>query len=352
MSENKEIDSTNNNNNPAPANHDSAKRLAPAQPVIVSTSPHIRGGRTTRGIMLDVCLALLPALAAAVWYFGLRALVITVLSVGSCVLLELLSCKMMKRPQTAGDLSAAVTGMLLAYNLPVTIPLWMIPFGALVAIVVVKQCFGGLGQNFVNPAITARIVLMVSFAGKMTTWVEPSGGKLRWVADAVASATPMKTLAAGELPQASLLDMLIGNRGGSLGETCALALLLGAAYLCVFKIITPLIPGVYVGTVALFAFCAGGMDVRFMLYEVLGGGLLLGACFMATDYSTSPIHWKGKIVFALGCGLLTGLIRFYGNMPEGVSFSILLMNLLVPLIESATAPKAFGKGGKRHAKEA
>ncbi|MDR3313422.1 MAG: RnfABCDGE type electron transport complex subunit D [Oscillospiraceae bacterium] len=318
--------------------------------VLVSTSPHIRGVRTTRGVMLDVCLALLPALAAAVWYFGLRALVVTAISIASCVLLEYLSRKIMKRPQTVGDLSAVVTGMLLAFNLPATLPLWMIPLGALVAIVVVKQMFGGLGQNFVNPAITARIVLMVSFAGEMTKWAPPLDGKLRWATDAVASATPLKVLSGGEMPTESLLDLFLGKHGGSLGETCALALLLGAAYLCIFKVITPLIPGFYIGTVALFAFIFGGFDWHFALAEVLGGGLILGACFMATDYSTSPIHWKGKVVFAIGCGLLTGLIRFYGNMPEGVSFSILLMNLLVPLLENLTAPKAFGKEGKHHGK--
>ena len=303
----------------------------------------MKGKRTTRAIMLDVCAALLPALAAAAWYFGPRALAVTAISVGSCVLLEFVSRLVMKRPQTVGDCSAAVTGLLLAFNLPPSIPLWMVPIGAAAAIVVVKQMFGGIGQNFVNPAIAARIVLMVSFAEKMTTWTQPAGGKFRWAADAVASATPMQALSHGQLPPESLLDMLLGNRGGSLGECCALALLLGAVYLCLRRVITPLIPAVYIGTVALFAFLAGGFDGRFALYEALGGGLLLGACFMAPDYSTSPLYPKGKLVYALGCGLLTGMIRFYGNMPEGVSFAILLMNLLVPLIENMTAPKAFGK---------
>ncbi|MDR2524700.1 MAG: RnfABCDGE type electron transport complex subunit D [Oscillospiraceae bacterium] len=318
--------------------------------VMVSTSPHIRSGRTTRGIMMDVCLALMPALAASLWHFGVRALALTALSVTACVLLEFLSRKIMKRPQTVGDWSAVVTGILLAFNLPVTLPFWIVPIGAAVAIVVVKQMFGGIGQNFVNPAITARIVLTVSFAGEMTKWAQPSGAKLFWASDAIATATPMAALAAGKLPKEGLIEMLIGSRSGSLGETCALALLLGAVYLCLFRVIRPLIPAVYIGTVALFAFVAGGFNGQLVLYELLGGGLILGACFMATDYSTCPIHWKGKLVFALGCGLLTGLIRFYGNMPEGVSFSILLMNLLVPLIENITAPKAFGKERKRHAK--
>ncbi|MDR1927399.1 MAG: RnfABCDGE type electron transport complex subunit D [Oscillospiraceae bacterium] len=321
---------------------------------VVSATPHIRSSRSTRGIMLDVLLALLPALAASVWYFGSRALILALLSVVSCVAFEWVARRLMKRPQTVGDLSAAVTGLLLAFNLPATLPLWMAVLGAFVAIVVVKQLFGGIGQNFVNPAITARIVLTVSFATQMTAFHAPN--RHSWGTDAVAQATPMKLLSAQApgkfsaegLPR--LLDMFLGNRGGSLGEGCAAALLLGFAYLCARKVITPLIPLCFVGTVAAASFVAGGFSPLFLGYELLGGGLLLGACFMATDYATCPINWKGKVVFGIGCGLLTALIRLFGNMPEGVSFSILLMNLLVPHIEALTAPKPFGKEGKAHDK--
>jgi electron transport complex protein RnfD len=313
---------------------------------IVSTSPHVRTKRTTRGIMLDVCIALLPALGAAIWLFGLRALAITLLSVACCVGFEALWCVLLKRPQTIGDCSAAVTGMLLAFNLPATLPLWMVPIGALVAIVVVKLLFGGVGQNFANPAITARIVLMLSFTLPMTTWNAPTGHSFG--ADAIATATPLKLLggeAAGEaLP--TLWQMFLGQHGGSLGETCALALLLGFAWLLFRKVVSPIAPLCFVGTVALLSLLKGGP--AFMAYEVLGGGLLLGAVFMATDYSTTPVSSKGKVVFAVGCGLLTCLIRFFGNMPEGVSFSILMMNLLVSHIERFTAPRVFGK---EHARE-
>jgi len=235
--------------------------------------------------------------------------------------------------------------MLLAFCLPATLPLWMVPIGALAAIVVVKEMFGGIGRNFANPAATGRIVLMLSFATQMTAWNAPGGHS--WGADAVATATPLKAMVAGGETLPSLLDMFIGRHGGSLGETCALALLLGFVYLCVRKIITPLIPLCFIGTVAVFSLLYGGFDWNFVAYQLLGGGLILGAVFMATDYTTSPAYWKGKIVFAIGCGLVTCLIRFYGNMPEGVSFAILLMNLLSPLIERVCAPKPFGKEKSR-----
>ena len=321
-----------------------------------NTAPHLRTPRTTRSIMLDVCLALLPALGAAVWRFGTRALAVTAVSVISCVGFEALTRLALKRKQTIGDLSAVVTGLLLAFNLPATLPLWMIPIGALVAIVVVKELFGGIGQNFANPAITARIVLMLSFPLQMTAWNLPIGHS--WGADAVATATPLKALAADSVASAtpaaaetlpSLLDMLLGNRAGSLGEICALALLLGFAYLCVFRVIVPIVPLCFAGTVAVFSLFAGHFDLNFVAYQLLSGGLLLGAVFMATDYTTTPVNMKGKLVFGVGCGLITCLIRFYGGMPEGVSFAILLMNLLSPHIESLCAPKPFGKE-KRHAK--
>jgi electron transport complex protein RnfD len=310
--------------------------------------------------MLDVCAALLPALAASVYYFGTRVLAVTAVSVGCCVLFEFLSRIVMKRPQTVGDCSAAVTGLLLAYNLPATLPLWMVGFGALVAIVVVKQMFGGIGRNFVNPAIAARIVLLFSFAGPMTAWTLPTGHSWQVAPDAVASATPMAILGGGaetagqSLP--SLLQMFLGARAGSLGETCAAALLLGGLYLIVFKVISPIIPLTYLGTVAAFFFLAGGLDWRFTVYQLLGGGLLLGALFMATDYTTSPLTRKGKAIYGVGLGLLTAVIRLYGSLPEGVSFAILIMNILVPHIDALTAPIPFGKPkpprkeGRRHAK--
>ena len=311
------------------------------QLAIVSASPHVKSPRTTRGIMLDVCLALLPALAAAVWFFGARALIVTIVSVVSCVGFEALMRMIMKKEQTVGDFSAVVTGLLLAFCLPATLPLWMIPIGALAAIVVVKEMFGGIGQNFANPAATGRIVLTLSFTAQMTSWAAARG------ADAVASATPLRALASeGAQALPGLPDMLLGRHGGSLGETCALALLLGGVYLCARKVITPLVPLCFIGTVAAFSLFCGGFDPHFAARQVLGGGLVLAAVFMATDYATSPAYWKGKIVFAIGCGLITCLIRFYGNMPEGVSFAILLMNLLAPLIERVCAPKPFGKEKK------
>jgi len=327
-------------------------------------APHIRTPRTTQGIMLDVCLALLPALGVAAWRFGTRALAVTAVSVVSCVGFEALMRMILKRPQTVGDLSAVVTGLLLAFCLPARLPLWMVPIGALVAIVVVKELFGGIGQNFANPAVTARIVLMLSFPAQMTAWNAPNGSSwgLNLVeSDAIASATPLKALAADAMASAtpassaealpSLMDMFLGKHAGSLGEICALALLLGFAYLCVFKVIVPVVPLCFVGTVAVFSLFAGHFDWSFVAYQLLSGGLLLGAVFMATDYTTSPVNIKGKIVFGIGCGLITCLIRFYGGMPEGVSFAILLMNLLVPHIEKLCAPKPFGKGRSHFGKE-
>ena len=312
--------------------------------LLVSASPHIHAPETTRGIMLDVILALLPALAAAIWLFGSRAAVLTAVCVGTAVLAEWLSRKAMKRPNTIGDLSAVVTGLLLALNLPATLPLWMAAIGSVIAIVVVKQMFGGIGQNFVNPALTARIILMVSFPTAMARWVAPFENA--WSADAVTQATPMASLAAGgnavsdSLP--SLSQMLFGLHGGSMGEVCSLALLLGGAYLLIRRVISPIIPVAYLGTVALWMLAAGHGDLTFVAYELLGGGLLLGAIFMATDYTTSPITAKGKWIFGIGCGIITSVIRLYGSLPEGVSFSIILMNILVPHIERLTKPRAFG----------
>ncbi len=319
--------------------------------LVVSASPHLRTKDTTRGIMLDVIIALIPALIASVVLFGPRALAVTATTVISAVLSEFVARKVMKRHNTIGDLSAVVTGLILAFNLPVSIPLWMAAVGSFFAIVVVKQFFGGIGQNFANPAITARIILLISFGQAMGNWTAP----LSWKTDAVSTATPLAILGgetAEELP--SLLDMFLGVRGGSLGETCSVALIIGGIYLIVRKVISPKIPLAYIGTVAVIMLIAGKFDLEFLAYQLMGGGLLLGAFFMATDYSTSPIKSNAKIVFGIGCGLLTCVIRLFASLPEGVSFAILIMNLLVPHIETIMAPKPFGmvKEKKSKAKEA
>lgn len=312
--------------------------------LIVSASPHARSHENVTGIMLDVIIALVPSLIASVIIFGFRSLLITAVCVGCCVLFEFISRKIMKRDTTIGDLSAVVTGMLLAFNLPVSIPLWMCVVGCFFAIVVVKQFFGGIGQNFVNPAIGGRIVMLVSFSSAMTNWTAP----LAWKdgADAVSTATPLSILknfdgtASEELP--SLLDMFLGVRGGCLGEVSAVAILIGGIYLTARRVIKPVIPLCFVGSVAVIMLIAGKGDFTFMAYELLSGGLLLGAFFMATDYATSPITTKGKIIFGIGCGIITSVIRLFANLPEGVSYSIILMNILVPHIENITRPKPFG----------
>ena len=318
--------------------------------LLVSASPHIHSPETTTGVMGDVLISLLPALVMAVVWFGSRALVLTAVCIGTAVIAEWLSRRVMKRPNTLGDLSAVVTGLILALNLPASLPLWMAAIGSVVAIVVVKQMFGGIGQNFVNPAMTARIILMVSFPTAMARWTAPLVSA--WSADAVTTATPMASLAASsggnlsaDLP--SLWRMLVGYHGGSMGEVCALALLVGGVYLIIRRVISPIIPAAYIGTVAVWMLAAGRGDLRFVAYELLGGGLLLGAFFMATDYATSPITAKGKWIFGIGCGVITSVIRLYGSLPEGVSFSIILMNILVPHIERLTLPRAFGAEKKK-----
>lgn len=299
----------------------------------VSSSPHFRSDATTRKIMLDVIIALLPATIASVIIFGPLSLMLVGVCVSACVICEYISRKVMKRKGTVGDLSAVVTGLLLALNLPVTINPLIAIFGCIVAIVVVKQMFGGIGMNFVNPALAARIVLLVSFPDKMMTWNNAFFYKEG--VDAVASATPL----VAEKGVYSYVDLLLGTTGGSLGETCAIALLIGGVYLVIKKVISPIIPCVYILSSALLSFAIG----QDPLYQVLSGGLLLGAIFMATDYVTSPITKWGKVIYAIGCGVLTILLRTYSNMPEGASFSILLMNILVPLIENCTTPRPLGK---------
>lgn len=320
--------------------------------LVVSASPHNRSPKTVTGIMLDVIIALMPAFIASVYYFGPRALLIECISVGTCVIFEAFSRVVMKRPQTVGDLSAVVTGLLLAFNLPPSIPLWMVVIGAAVAIIVVKQFFGGIGQNFVNPALAGRIVLLASFPTAMSAWTKAGSWKTEGL-DGITSASPLadihNMMKGGAAPDVSLMDMFLGNRAGCLGETCVAALLIGGIYLVARKVIKPTIPLAYIGTVAVIMFIASG-SITVTAYEILGGGLMLGAIFMATDYTTSPITFKGKIIFGIGCGLITSLIRIFGNLPEGVSYSIIIMNILVPLIENVTLPKPFGTPKK--AKEA
>lgn len=301
--------------------------------LLIEPSPHIRSGATTQKIMLHVLIALLPAVVAGTIIFGLRALLLVVFCATFAVLSEYIFNLITKRPQTIYDLSAVVTGVLLGLNLPPALPIYMAAIGSAVAIIVVKQFFGGIGQNFANPAITARIVLMLSFGGYMSTWAAPFWYKTGTI-DAVTTATPL-AMDSG-LP--SYLDMFLGIRGGCIGETCIAALLLGGLYLIAVRVINPLVPAAFIGTVALCTFVSGG-DV---LMEIMSGGLFLGAFFMATDYVTTPITTAGRVIFAIGCGLITVVIRNFANIPEGVSFSILIMNILTPLIDRYVKPRPFG----------
>ncbi len=308
--------------------------------LLVTYSPHVKSSITTRKIMLNVVLAMVPALICAVIFFGFRALMLTCVSVLACVLFEYLARRVMKRDNTIGDLSAVVTGVLVAFNVPVTLPVWMLIIGDFVAIVVAKQMFGGIGQNFANPAILARIALLVSFPAQMTTWVAPGFNSFFVPADVVTTATPLADIGEGNITALpSMMDMFLGARAGSLGETAALALLIGGLYLIFRRIINPVTPVAYIGTVFLFTWALGYDPV----YQILAGGVMLGAFFMLTDYSTSPSTTLGKLIFAVGCGLITVVIRIFGSYPEGVSFAILLMNILVPYIDKATKLKPFGK---------
>lgn len=308
--------------------------------LLMSSSPHIRSGETTQRIMLDVIIALMPALFAGVFYFGFRALTLTVTAVAFAVATEAVMQKILGKPVTINDLSAVVTGILLAFNVPATLPLWIVAIGAIFAIALAKQCFGGLGYNFVNPALAARAMLLASWPVRMTGWVAPG-------ADAVSTATPLAIIKGGAeaLGQAvpSLGDLFIGNIGGCIGETSTLALIIGGTYLLYRRVISPRIPVVYIATVAVLTFLFGGFDPYMMIYNVLAGGLFLGAIFMATDYSTSPMTPKGQIIFGIGCGFLTSVIRYFGGYPEGVSYSILIMNVATPLIDKYTMPRKFGE---------
>jgi electron transport complex protein RnfD len=313
---------------------------------IVSEAPHVRQGNSTAGIMRDVVIALMPTLIAGVIIFGYRAAVLSTVCVAAAVFFEWAWCKILKKPSTIGDFSAAVTGLLLALNLPVTFPFWMAVVGALFAIIVVKQFFGGIGHNFMNPALAARAFLLTSWAQPMTTWVAPFGEvSLFNNIDAVSSATPLELIKteAAELP--SYADMFMGKIGGSIGEVSTLALLIGAIYLIARKVISIRIPAAYILTFAALTFAFGGKDGLFtgdVLFHLLSGGLMLAAFFMATDYVTTPYTPKGQIVFGIGCGILTAVIRLWGGYPEGATYSVLLMNVATPLIDRFTAPKRFG----------
>lgn len=301
--------------------------------LLLSASPHIHSGKSTAKVMRDVLIALAPAAIAGVVIFGLRALLVIAVCVASCVLLEALYNWITKKEQTVGDLSAAVTGLLLALNLPANIPIWQCVIGSIFAIVLVKCLFGGIGCNLVNPAITARVFMLVSF-GSMAKQAMPT------IVDTASGATPLAEMAKGG--SVDLLDLFLGTTGGAIGETCAVALLVGCAYLLIRRVISWHIPTAFVGSVFLLSFLMEGFDVMRALALVLSGGLLIGAIFMATDYVTSPATAWGKIVFGLGAGLLTFLIRYFGIYPEGVSFAILLMNILNPYIEKLTARRIFG----------
>jgi len=311
---------------------------------IVSPSPHIWSTNSVTRVMLDVILALIPVGIAAIYFFGLRVLLIIGISISSAVLTEAIIRIVRKKPLTIGDLSAAVTGLLLAYTLPSTVPLWMPAIGSFIAIALVKQAFGGLGQNFMNPALTARAILFAAWPMHMIMYAIPG-------VDGMTTATPLAILKAGEYELPSLWYAFLGNIGGSLGETSALALLLGAAYLFYRKVISWRIPFVFIGTVGFLTWVLGpqGLFTGDGIYAVFLGGLILGAFFMATDYASSPMTPNGKIIMGFGCGVLTVVIRLYGGYPEGVTYAILIMNMFVPLIDKFTVPRVFGEEKKRWA---
>ena len=315
--------------------------------LILSVSPHLHAKKNTSSLMLDVIIALLPALVASVCIFGLRALVLIAVCVASCVLSEYLFCLICKRSSPVGDLSAVVTGIILAFNMPVSVPFWQAVVGSVFAIVIVKQLFGGIGMNFANPAVTARIFMFLAFSGTMSNYARTSADALFKFgltdADLIAEATPLAQMASGA--DMKLIDLLLGTTGGCIGETCAVALLLGGIYLVARKVITFHTPVVYILTVFVLSLISAPADysnISYALYQVLSGGLLLGAIFMATDYVTVPYTKWGKVIFGLGCGLITFAIRKWGSYPEGVSFSIMFMNILAPYITKWTATKPLG----------
>ncbi len=319
----------------------------------ISSSPHAHSSNATQVIMRDVCIALLPALIGSIVFFGFRALALTLISVGACVFFEWLYRNIMKKDCTVGDWSAVVTGILIAFVCPASLPYWAVIIGDFFAIVLVKQLFGGIGMNIVNPALAARAFMMFAWPSLMSgsAYNVTTGG----LTDAVTTATPMQALHAGSLPAQSLLDALIGKIGGCLGETSVILLLLGGVYLVIRKVISPRIPLAYLLTVAVLAvaFPRGGCDrIDWMLYQLLSGGLVLGAVYMATDYTTSPVTHLGQICFGIGCGVVTILIRYFGSYVEGVSFAILLMNCCVGFFDKLGIPKRFGAQKKKKGGEA
>ena len=325
--------------------------------LIASSSPHIRSNENTRSIMLDVIIAMLPALFWAIYNFGFKALISVAVSVVACLFWEWLYRKLLKKPQSIGDLSAVVTGMLLAFVCPPELPWWALIIGAFFSIVVVKQLYGGIGCNFLNPALAGRAILLASYATAMTTWTLPTS-KIDTV---VSTATPMAIMKEGTVEKFteltanySVADMFIGRVGGSLGEVSALALLLGFAWLLIRKVISWHTPVAFIGTVAILTLIsapAGIDNVQYMLYNVFGGGLMLGAIFMATDYATSPVTKPGQLIFGIGCGLITCFIRRFGSYPEGVCYSILIMNCTTWLLDKYIRPTIYG-AVKKEKKEA
>ena len=305
---------------------------------VVSGTPHVRSKESIQSIMRDVIIALVPATAAGIYYFGMNALILVIAAIVSSVAFEALCQKVMKKPVTVSDLSAVVTGLLLAMNLPAAAPVWVAIVGSAFAIIFGKQLFGGLGQNFINPALAGRAFLLASYPTEMTTWSVPNGLE---VADAATYATPLAQLKAGYL-DASLGELMLGQCGGTIGETCAIALIIGGVYLLYKHVISWKIPVIYIATVAILFGVLGRHGMRMPLQEIMAGGVMLGGIFMATDYASSPVTPKGQIIFAVGAGLITYLIRTFGGYPEGVSYSILIMNCCVPLIERFTEPTIFG----------
>ncbi len=321
----------------------------------ISSSPHAHSPVTTKTIMRDVLIALTPALLGSVYFFGIRALLVTLISVTACVFFEWGYRKLMKLDSTVYDLSAVVTGVLLAFVCPVTIPYWMLIIGDFIAIILVKQLYGGIGQNFMNPALLARAFLF-SWPAAMSTWVKP--GYENWAglvstADAVTGATPLGPMHQGSLPDVSLFDLVIGNVGGSLGETSVVLLLLGALYLLIRRVISLRIPMSYLLTVAAIAlaFPQGNDRLMWCAYQVCAGGLILGAFFMATDYVTTPVTRWGQVLFGIGCGIITMVIRYFGGYNEGVSFAILIMNACVVLLDKVGRPRRYGRGKKEAVKK-
>ncbi len=323
----------------------------------ISSSPHVHAPVTTRTIMRDVILALTPAMLGSIYFFGLRALMVTMISVAACVLFEWGWCKIMKQHCKVYDLSAVVTGVLLAFVCPPTIEYWMIVIGAFFSIVVVKMLFGGIGRNVVNPALAGRAFLF-SWPVAMSTWIKPGFENAAGIldntntilaVDGATAATPLAALHVGKLPQTSLGDMFLGNIGGCIGETSVILLLIGFAYLLIRKVITVRIPLSYIGTVAVLAFLfpMGNDRLLWTAYQLCGGGLMLGAIFMATDYVTSPVTKLGQVIYGIGCGVLTIMIRYFGGYNEGVSYAILIMNCCVVLLDRLGRPTKYGAPAKK-----